>query len=171
MPIDGAPFEGGRGEGEIAELNEGRFIPGFVGRDRRDDRRAKARQVEAHFPDGYPVAELAGKPATFTITLKELKELELPPLDDAFAAQISENATLEQLRDDLRRRLEAVAVGRGRRAAGNAVMTKLLAAHDFALPESLVERELDHLAEDAAAGGQAEPPPRARRCAPKPSPA
>ncbi len=157
--VDGVPFEGGRGEGEIAELNEGRFIPGFaagiVGMTA-----GESRQVEAQFPEGYPVAELAGKAATFAITLKELKELELPPLDDAFAAQISENATLEELRDDLRRRLEAVAAGRGRRAAGNAVMTKLLAAHDFALPESLVERELDHLAEDAAAGGQAEPPPR-----------
>ena len=116
--IDGAPFEGGRREGEIAELDEGRFIPGFAagivgmtaGRD--------ARQVEAHFPEGYPAAELAGKTATFTITLTSSRSWSCRALDDAFAAQISENATLEQLRDDLRRRLEAVAVGRGRRAVG-----------------------------------------------------
>ena len=159
--IDGEPFEGGSGTDEIAELQEGRFIPGFaagiVGM-----QPGETKSIEGHFPDEYPAASLAGKTARFTVSLKELKELELPPLDDAFASAVSGNQTIAELREDLRKRLEAVAAGRARRAVGNAVMTQLLAAHDFPLPASMVERELDHLMEDAAAasGEQGEPPER-----------
>ncbi|MGC1760626.1 MAG: trigger factor, partial [Candidatus Cybelea sp.] len=159
--IDGEPFEGGSGTDQIAELQEGRFIPGFaagiVGM-----QPGETKSIEGHFPDEYPAAPLAGKTARFTVSLKELKELELPPLDDAFASAVSGNQTIAELREDLRKRLEAVAAGRARRAVGNAVMTQLLAAHDFPLPASMVERELDHLTEDAAAasGEQGEPPER-----------
>lgn len=145
--IAGTPFEGGHGQGEVAELAEGRFVPGFasgiVGM-----QPGETRQIQATFPSDYPVANLAGKTADFTVTLRELKEPELPPLDDAFAASVSENASLTELRDDLRRRLEAVAAARARRVTGSAVMTKLLASHDFPLPPSLVENELNSIMED-----------------------
>jgi trigger factor len=152
--VDGSPFAGGRGEGEVIELSEGRFVPGFatgiagmvVG---------ETKQVEAEFPPGYPSAELAGKPAFFAVTLRELKEPELPPLDDDFAKAISENQTVTQLREDIRRRLEAVAAGRGRRFVGNAVMAQLLATHDFPLPSSLVENEVGQLVEEASETSQA----------------
>jgi trigger factor len=148
--IDGEPFEGGRGENEIVELQEGRFVPGFaagiVGM-----RPGETKQIEARFPDDYPVADLAGKTAHFMVTLRELKELELPAIDDDFAKAVSQNQTAAQLREDLRRRLEAVAAGRARRATGNAIMAQLLAAHEVPLPASLVERELTHMVEEAAA--------------------
>ena len=147
--IDGNPFEGGRGDREIVELAEGRFVPGFaagiVGM-----LPGETKQIDVRFPEQYPSAELAGKPAVFVLTLQELKEPELPPIDDEFARSVSSNQTVAQLRDDLRRRLEAVAAGRGRRVVGNAVLTQLLAAHDFPLPASLVEGELNHILEDAA---------------------
>ncbi len=147
--MDGKPFEGGRGDGEIVELAEGRFVPGFaagiVGM-----QPGETKQIEVRFPDGYPSADLAGKPAVFTLTLQELKEPELPPIDDDFAKAVSSNQTVAELRDDLRRRLEAVAAGRARRVVGNAVVTQLLAAHDFPLPASLVEGELNHILEDLA---------------------
>jgi trigger factor len=153
--IDGKPFEGGRGDGEIVELAEGRFVPGFaagiVGM-----LPGETKQIEVRFPEQYPSAELAGKPAVFTLTLQELKEPEMPPIDDDFAKAVSSNQTVAQLRDDLRRRLEAVAAGRGRRVVGNAVLTQLLAAHDFPLPASLVEGELNHILEDAAETAPAE---------------
>jgi trigger factor len=154
--IDGKAFEGGRGQGEVVELAEGRFVPGFatgiVGM-----RPGETKQIEVRFPDEYPAAELAGKPASFTVSLRELKELELPPIDDDFAKAVSENQTLATLRADLRRRLEAVAAARARRGTGNAIVAQLLAAHDFPLPVSLVENELNGLIEDvtaAAAGGE-----------------
>jgi len=147
--IDGAPFEGGSGAREVVELSETRFIPGFAS-GIAGMRVGETKLVEARFPDEYPAAELAGKTATFTVTLHEVKELELPPLDDDFAKAVSENQTVAELRQDLRRRLEAVAAGRGRRAIANAVMAQLLAVNDFPLPESLVESEIDRLLEESA---------------------
>lgn len=147
--IDGNAFEGGRGNGEIVELAEGRFVPGFasgiIGM-----LPGETREIEVRFPDEYPSAELAGKPAIFTVTLQELKEPELPPIDDDFAKAVSADQTVLQLRDDIRRRLEAVAAGRARRIVGNTIVTQLLASHDFPLPASLVEGELNHLIEDVA---------------------
>ena len=152
--IDGTPFEGGSGKSEVMELAEGRFVPGFAA-GIAGMTAGQTKQIEAHFPDAYPVAELAGKNAQFTVTLHDVKELELPAIDDEFAKAVSQNQTVAELREDLRRRLEAVAAGRSRRAIGNAIMSELLAKHDFPLPPSLVENELSHLVSDANAGGAA----------------
>jgi trigger factor len=146
--IDEKPFAGGKGVGEVAELTQGRFVPGFA-EGIVDMSPGETKIVDAQFPEGYPAAELAGKPARFTITLRELKELELPPLDDEFAKAFS-NQTVAELRADLRRRLEAIAASRARREVGNAVMAQLLASHDFPLPPSMVENELNYLLEELA---------------------
>lgn len=150
--IDGVAFEGGSAEGQTIELSEGRFVPGFIA-GIVDMSPGERKNVELKFPDDYPSAEVAGKPAVFEITLHDLKEFELPVLDDEFARAVSSNQTLDDLRADLKRRLEAIGEGRARRAIGNEVLERLLAAHDFPLPPSLVESELDRLMEDAAAGG------------------
>lgn len=150
--IDGAPFDGGRGQAEVMELVEGRFVPGFAA-GIAGMRAGEQKQIEARFPDEYPVPDLAGKTAQFEVTLHDVKELELPAIDDEFAKAVSPNPTVDELRQDLRRRLEAVAAGRSRRAIGNAIMAELLAKHDFPLPQSLVEGELTHLVADASAGG------------------
>lgn len=150
--IDGTPFEGGRGQAEVMELLEGRFVPGFAA-GIAGMTAGEAKQIEARFPDEYPVPDLAGKTAQFAITLHDVKELELPAIDDEFAKAVSQNATADELRQDLRRRLEAVAAGRSRRAIGNAIVAELLAKHDFPLPPSLVENELTNLSSDATAGG------------------
>ncbi len=149
--IDGTPFEGGRGESEVMELAEGRFVPGFAA-GIAGMTAGETKQVEARFPDAYPVADLAGKAAQFTVTLHDVKELELPAIDDEFAKAVSPNQTAEELRQDLRRRLEAVAAGRSRRAIGNTIMAELLAKHDFPLPQSLVDSELAHLVSESAPG-------------------
>lgn len=149
--VEGEPFEGGRGQGEIVDLDEDRFVPGFaagiVGMNP-----GETKSVEARFPDEYPVEALGGKTALFTVTLHEIKEPELPPLDDEFAKAVSNNQTAGELREDVRRRLEAIAAGRARRAIGSAVMGQLLAAHDFPLPASMVENELNGIIEEA--GGE-----------------
>ena len=120
-------------------------------------RPGETKMLELRFPDEYPAAELAGKDAAFRVTLQELKELELPAIDDNFAKAVSENQTVEELRADLRRRLEAVATGRSRRGVANTIVAQLLATHDIPLPGSMVEREFEHLvaetADAAAPGG------------------
>ncbi|MFY9720541.1 MAG: trigger factor [Candidatus Cybelea sp.] len=147
--IEGVPFEGGSAAGQTLELSEGRFVPGFVG-GIVGMSPGESRNVEVRFPEDYAASAVAGKPAVFAMKLHDLKEFELPAIDDAFAQALSGNQTVDELRADLRRRLDAVATARSRRLVGNAVLEQLLAAHDFALPESMVETELDRIMEDAA---------------------
>jgi trigger factor len=147
--IDGEAFEGGAAQGQVTELSAGRFIPGFI--DGIAGMAAgETKDVEAHFPDDYGQADLAGKTAIFTVTLHEVKQLEMPALDDEFAKSVSKNETLAELREDVRRRLGAIAESRSRRVVGNAIVEKLVASHDFPLPPSLVDGEVDHLMNDVA---------------------
>lgn len=147
--IDGIAFEGGTAQGQVTELDEQRFIPGFAS-GIAGMSAGETKDVEAVFPADYAKEELAGKTAVFTVTVHDVKALELPAIDDAFAKELSENETVDELRADVRKRLEAIAESRARRAAGNAVMEKLVAAHEFPLPEVLVEREIDNTINDLA---------------------
>ncbi|HEX4015051.1 MAG TPA: trigger factor [Candidatus Cybelea sp.] len=147
----GVVFEGGSAAGQSVELSEGRFVPGFVA-GIVGMNAGETRNVDVRFPDDYPSPAVAGKPAVFAITLHELKEYELPSIDDEFARALSSNQSVEELKADLRYRLEAVSNARIRRAVGNVIVEKLLSTHDFPLPPTMVESELEHLMEDAAAG-------------------
>ena len=148
--IDGVAFEGGTAKGQMTELDENRFIPGFA-TGIAGMTAGETKDVTASFPQDYPQADLAGKDAVFTILLHDVKQYELPAIDDEFAKSISENQTVDALREDVRKRLEAIGEGRMRRGIGNAVMEKMLASYDFPLPESMIERETDHLINDATA--------------------
>jgi trigger factor len=102
--IDGVPFEGGEGRGQTIELGSGRLIPGFeeqlVGAKPGEDR-----ELKVNFPDDYGAEELAGKEATFATTVKEVREKRMPELDDEFALQAGGFDTLDELREDIARRL------------------------------------------------------------------
>jgi trigger factor len=147
--IDGVAFEGGTAKGQQTELNEDRFIPGFAS-GIAGMKAGETKDVEAKFPDDYQQQDLAGKTAVFTITLHEVKELELPKLDDEFAKAVSDNQTLDDLKADIRRRLQNVAESRRRRDVGNKLVEKLVESHDFPLPEILVDREIENMVSDGA---------------------
>ena len=97
------PFEGGEGRDQLVELGAGTLIPGFeegiVGASAGEDR-----SVRVTFPADYGAAELAGREASFDVTVKEVKEKELPPLDDDLAVDAGFD-DLEELRGDIRTRL------------------------------------------------------------------
>lgn len=103
--LDGVPFEGGEGRDQLLELGSGRLIPGFeeqlVGASAGDER-----LVEVNFPDDYGAEELAGKPATFEVTVNEVKVKRLPDLDDDFASDAAGFDTLAELREDIATRLK-----------------------------------------------------------------
>ena len=143
--VDGVPFEGGSAQGQETELLEDRFIPGFatgiVGM-----KAGETKDVAARFPDPYTKAELAGKDAVFTITVHEVKEPELPELDDELAKRVSRTESLDDLRAEIRRRLDETVKRNARRQMSTELLEKILAGNDFPLPEVLVERELDTLA-------------------------
>jgi trigger factor len=98
--IDGDPFEGGTARDYLLELGEGRVLPelekAVEGAESGDER-----QATVDFPDDYPAEEVAGKRAEFEIKVKEVREKELPDLDDDFAAEASEFDTLAELRDHI----------------------------------------------------------------------
>lgn len=142
--IDGVPFEGGTAQGQETEIRQESFIPGFadgiVGMTA-----GETKDVTAHFPENYNNQELAGKDAVFTITVHEVKEPELPELDDELAKRVSRNETLADLRADIKRRLDEQVKQNARRRVSSELLDKVVAANDFPLPEVLVERELDAL--------------------------
>lgn len=147
--IDGVAFEGGTATGQQTELGEDRFIPGFA-TGIAGMKAGETKDVEAKFPEDYQQPDLAGKTAVFTITLHEVKELELPALDDEFAKAVSQSETLDALKDDIRARLASVAESRRRREMGNQLVEDLIGSHDFPLPDVMVEREIDSMVSDGA---------------------
>ena len=97
--VDGEAFEGGKGDDYLLELGSGSFIPGFeeqvVGMKRQE-----SKDVEVSFPEEYGQSELAGKPAVFKVTLKEIKEKIVPELNDEFAKGFGVD-TLDELKGEL----------------------------------------------------------------------
>src|SRR3954447_18406418 len=102
--VDDEPFEGGEGRGQTVELGAGRLIPGFedqlLGAKPGEDR-----TLQVTFPDDYGAEELAGKEARFEATVKEVREKRMPDLDDEFALQAGGFDTLDELKEDIGRRI------------------------------------------------------------------
>ncbi|TCO67706.1 trigger factor [Caldanaerobacter subterraneus] len=140
--IDDKPFEGGKGENYELELGSNTFVPGFedqiIGHNV-----GETFDVTVTFPEDYRVEELKGKTAVFKVTLKALNKKELPELDDEFAKDVSEFETLEELKQDIRKKLEE----KNKREAENemkekAVM-KVVENAKVDIPDVMVERQID----------------------------
>jgi trigger factor len=103
--VDGEPFEGGEGRGFVLELGSGRLVPGFE-EQLQGVSAGDERTVDITFPDDYPAEHLAGKPAQFAVTVKEVKEKRLPELDDELAVEAGGYDTLDELRAEIEERLK-----------------------------------------------------------------
>jgi trigger factor len=145
--IDGVAFDGGTATGQEAEMTEGNFVPGFV-EGILGMRAGETKEVAATFPDPYTNPDLAGKAAVFTITVHDVKERELPPLDDEFAARVSSTKTVEELRAEVKRRLDETVKANARRRMSSELLDKVASANEVPLPAVLVEREIDSLIGD-----------------------
>ncbi|MBW4470979.1 MAG: trigger factor [Stenomitos rutilans HA7619-LM2] len=143
------PFPGGEAEDFQVELTEGKFIEGFidgiVGMNP-----GETKDLPIPFPEDYPQETLAGRSARFTITLKEIKEKELPALDDDFAQEVSEFETLAELRSSLETRYTEEAETKTTANKEQAILDELLKHIEVDLPETLVERELSYLLNQTA---------------------
>ncbi|MBR7091866.1 MAG: trigger factor [Clostridia bacterium] len=103
--IDDKPFDGGKAENHSLVLGSGQFIPGFE--DQIIGKKAEeAFDVNVTFPEDYHAKELAGKPAVFKCKLHEIKEKQLPELNDDFAKDCSEFETLDELKADIKKTLD-----------------------------------------------------------------
>ncbi len=147
--VDGVPFEGGKSEGYPIQLGSGQFIPGFeeqvVGH-----KVGEAFDIEVTFPEEYQAAELAGKKATFKIVLKELKEKEMPELDDDFAKDVSEFDTLADLKADLLAKAEAEAEKQAEAEVENTIMEQVVKSLEADIPDVMYAQKMEDLASEFA---------------------
>ncbi len=146
---NGEAIEGGSSDGMEVELEEGRMIPGFV-EGILGMKTGETRTVSCRFPESYPQDDAAGREASFAITLQDLKARELPALDDAFAQQASDKATLAELRSELEDRLKEEAARRQTSARHDALLAALVEQLEAELPESLIQDEIRALIEQTA---------------------
>lgn len=123
------------------ELGEGRFlediVQGIVGMSP-----GETKEVPVNFPQDYPREDLAGKSAVFTVTLKELKEKELPELDDDFAQEVSEKETLVELRESLEKQFREKADRETAASKEQALLQALLEKVEIDLPETMIDQEV-----------------------------
>jgi trigger factor len=139
--VDGERFESGSTEDAAIVLGSGQFIPGFE-EGLKGARSGEAREVDASFPETYPQTSLAGKTARFEVKVKEVSAPSTPPIDDNFAKSFGlEN--LEQLRDNVKKRLEQDRAATSRLKFKRTLLDALNKGHDFELPPTLVDNEFE----------------------------
>lgn len=147
--VDGVAFEGGKGTDYPLTIGSGAFIPGFeeqlVGAEL-----GKEVEVNVSFPEEYHAKELAGKPAVFKCTVKEIKIKELPELDDDFAQDVSEFDTLEEYKADVKKKVEEKKAAQAKSAKEDAVIEKIIEGAQMELPEAMVKTQAEHLVDDFA---------------------
>ena len=145
--VDGVAFEGGKGEDYPLTIGSGAFIPGFeeqlVGAEI-----GKEVEVNVTFPENYQAEELKGKAALFKCTVKEIKEKELPELDDEFASEVSEFETLAEYKEDIKKNLSERKAQEAKRAKEDAVIDAIINDSDIEIPEPMLETEQRHMADD-----------------------
>lgn len=147
--IDGETFEGGEGRDQLIELGGGRLIPGFE-EQLAGAKAGEERTIKVTFPDDYGANHLAGRDAEFAISVKEVRERVLPELNDELAADAAGFDTLDELKDDIRRRIaeqEGQAIENEFREA---VLDAAVANATVEVPEALVEARAQELWDQTA---------------------
>lgn len=145
--VDGQPLPQGKADGYSLELGSGRSIPGFedgiVGM-----KIGERREIHVNFPADYHAKDVAGKAATFNITVKGLKKKALPELNDEFAAKIGAKGTLQELREEIRKDLTAGEEKRVNDELKNKIMRALVEENPIPVPNSLLKQQKEALHKD-----------------------
>lgn len=147
--VDGVAFAGGKGEDYPLTIGSGSFIPGF------EDQLIGAKigedvEVNVSFPEDYQAEELKGKAALFKCKVKEIKEKQLPAVDDEFASEVSEFDTLAEYKADIRTKLTEKKEKDAKNAKEDAVIDAIIADADLELPEAMIVTQQRQMAEDFA---------------------
>ncbi len=147
--VNDVAFDGGKGENHSLKLGSNQFIPGFeaqlVGKSAGEEC-----DVNVTFPEQYHADELAGKAAIFKVKVHEVKETELPALDDEFAKDVSEFETLEDLKKDIKKKLTDSREKMANDAFEAAIMNVIVGKMKADIPDVMVEAQLDNICNDFA---------------------
>lgn len=145
--VDGVPFEGGKAENYDLTIGSGSFIPGF------EDQLVGAKleeevDINVTFPEDYHAADLAGKAAVFKCTVHEIRVKEIPEADDEFAKDISEFDTLEDYKEDIRKKLLEKKEKEAKSAKEAAVVAKIVENAQMEIPDAMIDSQVRNMADD-----------------------
>lgn len=144
---DGVPFDGGKDENYELALGSGTFIPGFeeqiVGKSTGDEF-----TINVTFPENYQMKDIAGQLCEFKVKLNEIKTKELPDLDDEFVKDATEFETIDELKNDMRTRLEERSAKNAEMEAENKIFESLIEKMTADIPEIMFENKIDEMVRD-----------------------
>ena len=144
---DGKAFDGGKGENFTLELGKKQFIEGFeeqiVGHNTNDEF-----DVNVTFPEKYHSKDLAGKPAVFKVKLHEIKELELPEINDDFIKDISEFNTVDEYKEDLKKKILERKQNKAKQETDKEMTDKLTELVKCEIPDALIKMKIRDLMGD-----------------------
>jgi len=147
--VDGVAFEGGKGENHPLEIGSHSFIDTFeeqlVGK-----KAGQEVDVNVTFPEEYHAPDLAGKPALFKVKINEVTAKELPKLDDEFASDVSEFETLEEYKEDIKKRLEEQKLAEAKRAQEDEAIAKVVEKSKMDIPEAMIRTQCEDMVNDFA---------------------
>lgn len=147
--VDGTAFEGGKGENQSLEIGSHSFIDTFeeqlIGKNSGDET-----EVNVTFPEEYHAEDLAGKPAQFKVKIHEIKTKELPELDDEFAQDVSEFDTLDEYREDVKKRLTEAKETEAKRAQEDEAIDKIVESSSMEIPEAMTETQVEVMIDEFA---------------------
>ncbi len=147
--VDGVAFDGGKGENYPLTIGSGAFVPGFeeqlVGAEI-----GKEVEVKVTFPEEYQAEELQGKEAVFKCTVLEIKEKEIPELDDEFASEVSEFETLDEYKEDVRKNLTEKKEKDAKSARENEAVEAAVKASEMEIPEAMLETQQRQMVDEFA---------------------
>lgn len=143
--IDDEPFEGGKGENYSLEIGSGHFIPGFeeqlIGKEAGEDV-----EVNVTFPEDYHAKDLAGKDAVFKVKIHEIKEKQVPELDDEFAKDVyDEVETLAELREKKEKEIRERKQREYENKIRETIIEKVTENAEIDIPEAMINTELDNM--------------------------
>ncbi len=147
--VDGEAFEGGKGENYPLTIGSGAFMPGFeeqlIGA-----KIGEETEVKVTFPEDYHAEELKGKDAVFKVTVHEIKEKELPELDDEFASEVSEFDTLAEYKEDVKKKLAEKKEADAKNQKEDAVIEAIINDSKMDIPEAMIDTQTRQMAQDYA---------------------
>ncbi|MDE7178114.1 MAG: trigger factor [Lachnospiraceae bacterium] len=147
--VDGEAFEGGKGENYPLTIGSGAFIPGFeeqlIGA-----KIGEETEVKVTFPEDYQAEHLQGKEAVFKCTVKEIREKELPELNDEFASDVSEFETLAEYREDVKKNLEEKKLKDAKNEKEDAAVKAAVEASEMEIPEAMLETQQKQMVDEFA---------------------
>ena len=145
--VDGEPFEGGKGEDYPLTIGSHSFIDNFeeqlIGKNIGEET-----EVNVTFPEQYQAEELQGKPAVFKVTIKEIKVKELPELDDDFAKDVSEFDTVDEYKEDLKKKLLENKEAALKREKEEDVVGKIIENATMEIPDPMVDTQVRQMVQE-----------------------